>query len=112
MQVLVLEDDPLLLIDAGEIVAEAGHEVMVLADTLDAAALACAERLPDAALLDFNLADGLDSAPLADRLLAARVPVAFATGQGRHFIPERFRHLPIIEKPYRPGEIRSFLDGL
>ena len=68
------------------------------------------EQAPPAiALLDVNLGRE-NSFPVADALLARGIPFVFATGYGEaNMFPERFRHLPVLSKPYAPAEMRLAL---
>ena len=71
----------------------------------------------DAAVLDVNLGGELIY-PLADVLVADRVPFVFITGYGAEEIEPRYAHVPVLQKPIeaealksvfvRPGDFRLF----
>ena len=106
--ILIVEDEPILAIEIQEIVERAGYPVSGPYRTI-AKARACLELEPiDAALLDVNLDGGQLVYPLADALAARGTPFIFATGNGR-WVERRFAHVPVVHKPYRPGEILAAL---
>jgi hypothetical protein len=46
------------------------------------------------------------SFPVADALIAKAIPFVFATGYGRNIeFPERFRHVPVVTKPYTAANL-------
>lgn len=111
MKVLVLEDDPFLLIDLAELVSELGHDVVGPFSRLQDAAEACRRSLPEAAILDFNLGEEETSAAVADLLLTGGVPFVFTSGYRRRYLPDRFGEVEILEKPIREGDLDAFLSG-
>lgn len=66
------------------------------------------EEQPDAALLDLKLGDGM-AYRLADMLLTRCVTVIFTTGYDAGSLPDRYEHVPIIEKPASPELILEHL---
>ena len=98
-RVLVVEDEPLIAMLVGDWLVELECEVAGTVNSVPSA-LRIVEREPlHAALLDVNLG-GQDSFGLADALIAARVPVAFMTGQDGSSLPERFSSAPVLCKPF------------
>lgn len=62
--------------------------------------LALAKRGPlDGALLDVSLG-GEEAYELADALIDRSVPVILVTGRMRNELPERYRILPMMPKPF------------
>ena len=57
------------------------------------------QRQFDIALLDVMLDDGR-SDPVADALIASRIPFAFTTGSDSGDIAARFAGVPMVSKPY------------
>lgn len=53
----------------------------------------------DGALLDVSLG-GEESFALADALLGRSVPVILVTGRTRNELPERYKVLPLVPKPF------------
>jgi hypothetical protein len=85
-KVLLVEDEALIAINLQAVVQEIGGDVLgPCATTADAMALLAACR-PDAALLDYRLADGL-ARPVAEAMAAAGVPFAVITSWGRRRWP-------------------------
>jgi DNA-binding response OmpR family regulator len=80
--VLVAEDDPLVAQHLADLLSEAEAEVLGPFATLqEARQFVNNGRVPDAALLDFNLSDGL-AVPLLEALAARRVfPALFTVGR-------------------------------
>ncbi len=96
-RVLVVEDDYFLADDTRAVLSRAGADVIGPAPTL-AAALAGLSGQLDAAVLNINLR-GEPVWPLADALIARRVPFIFATGYGPEVIPLAYAAIPHWVKP-------------
>jgi DNA-binding response OmpR family regulator len=65
----------------------------------------------DAAIVDVNLR-GEMAFPLADALIARGALVIFTTGYDPLALPERYRRVTALEKPYHPRELASVLRPL
>ena len=109
---LLLEDSTLLAMDAEEILLELGFDKVEVRGTVTAA-LAVVERLGTRiafALLDVNLGDHT-SLPVAEALLRAGVPFAFATsyGKGLDLPPEMAAVAAVVSKPYRRQDIAELV---
>ena len=102
VRILVVEDDPLLLLDLESTLAGAGAVVVGLCQTLDEA-LRRSDPVDFAvAVLDFRLGDETAS-PVARRLEDEGVPFVFYTGQTRNEPSlAEWRDRPIVEKPSPP----------
>lgn len=101
-RVLVVEDEFAIADLMAEMLQERGVQVMGPAATVLAACELIA-RGPalDAALVDVNLRGGT-SFPIADALLARRVPFAFMTGYDDDAIPARYACVRRYQKPANP----------
>jgi CheY-like chemotaxis protein len=108
LRVFVVEDEFAVLLMLEDILAEFGCEVAATASRLDAALTAAVGEAFDAALLDINLAGELVY-PVAETLLARKVPIVFATGYGVAGVSEAWRHCPVLQKPFRPSELADAL---
>lgn len=54
-------------------------------------------------MLDVDLGNGDTSLAVAEALQDREIPFIFATGYGEATaVPERFRRVPVIRKPYTP----------
>ena len=105
LRVLVVEDEFLLACSLEDDLHAAGHAVVGPFSTLARGLEAAARNQFDFAILDVNL-NGEMVFPLADHLLARRIPLLFLSGYGAAHLPERFRTLPRMAKPY---EAKSLL---
>jgi DNA-binding NtrC family response regulator len=107
IRVLVVEDDPLLLMDLEAILESAGAVVVGLCQTLTDAM-----RRSDAvdfsvAILDFRLGSDTVS-PFARRLITRGVPFVLYTCQSRHEPSmAEWRDCSIVEKPAPPRALIS-----
>lgn len=104
--ILVVEDNYLLAVSVSEFLEESGATVVAVSSRLcDAQAFIeqHAEEL-DAVVLDVNLREG-DSYPLADQLIAERIPFVFSTGYDTLSINPKYRQFPLCRKPYLPATL-------
>ena len=108
IRVLIIEDEPLIVLDLKAILGELGCEVAAVAGTAEEALDAAGRERPDLILADIRLPgpmDGID----AVKAIQARspTPVLFVTGNWREL---RARGLPdamAIGKPYLPSVLRQ-----
>ena len=111
-QVLVAEDEPFIAFDLAVAIEDAGGVVVGPAATVAEALALLESNHVAAAILDVNLCDR-DISPVAELLLARRVPVIFHTGLG---VPEelsaRFSNLVVHLKPLDPEQLIRQLAGL
>ena len=103
--VLVVEDEFIIALDLSETVQDLGYEIEgPFADNANAF-LAIDEQMPDCAILDVFTADG-EVYPLADKLVAAGVPIVFHSG---HVTPqevrERYPDAVACSKPCPPDQL-------
>ncbi len=97
-RILLVEDDPLSVLQIQSALENAGAEIAAVAGTLQEALDAAEDRL-SAAVLDVNL-DGEMSHAAAERLIARRVPFVFATGyDAAALLPAHLRTVPTLQKP-------------
>jgi DNA-binding response OmpR family regulator len=101
MRILVAEDEFLVGLVLEEDLRAAGHAVSGPHATLASAAEASRREPVDLAVLDINLADQMVY-PLADELLERGIPFVFLSGYSAKDMPERFRKIPRLAKPYDP----------
>lgn len=110
-RVLVVEDEALVAMLVEDALLDAGAEVVgpvaTVADALDL----LKHQLPEAAVLDLNLA-GDSSAPVADELAKHGVPFVVATGYGADGLPPGHANVPVLAKPYDPAELTAALAKL
>ena len=112
-RILVVEDELMIAMLVEDMLADLGCTVVGPAHTLDAALkLVESEGQIDAALLDVNLA-GQPVFPVADALRARHVPPIFSTGYGEAGLREADAGAPVLQKPFRAGDLaRALQDAL
>ena len=111
-RVLVAEDDALIATELQDLLSEEGAEILGPVPTVRSAMAAIGAERPDAAVLDVNLRDA-SSAPVADALRAAGVPVVLVTGYPPHLLDDpSLRDAPILSKPISPRELLEVLGSL
>jgi len=102
MKVLVVEDEALVALTIEDVLAEAGYDVVGIADRPSEALELARRHEPDLALVDVRLADGGDGIALAPLLLAiAPMRILFATANcGEVRERARFGH-GCLSKPFQ-----------
>jgi CheY-like chemotaxis protein len=96
---LVVEDECLISIMIEQMLRDLGcADVWTASDTSQAQEILRARR-PDVAVVDVNLA-GESTGVVAEQLEAAQIPFVFATGYGRHGVPERWSSKLVVQKPF------------
>lgn len=103
-RILIVEDNALVALDLEDILTKAGYFVLGPATTVKEALNMIAELHPDAATLDGKLGENSVS-EIAAALTAEGVPFVFVSGYGPESMPEAFRHIPLVPKPYTPDSI-------
>jgi CheY-like chemotaxis protein len=111
LRILVVEDEMLVAMNIEEMLLDLGHEVAGLAGRVAPALALAQEGRFDAAMLDVNLA-GEPSFAVADLLIERGIPFLFATGYAPSGIEERYRGFPVLQKPFRTGELGQALAAI
>ena len=109
--VLLVEDNLIIALDTEEVMQRLGVATVRVASGVADALKTIDERKPDFALLDVNL--GVETSfEIAERLMALKVPFAFATGYGEQIaFPTEFAAVPKIRKPYSTDTLRTTLQN-
>src|SRR5580704_2712481 len=108
-RILVVEDEMMIAMLVEDMLAELGCSVVGPAHALDVALnLARTESGLDAALLDVNLG-GQPVFAVADALRAKGVPAIFSTGYGDAGLRDVDRGSPVLQKPFRAGDLARAL---
>jgi CheY-like chemotaxis protein len=111
LRVLVVEDEMMVSMLIEDMLGDLGCVVVGPASRLDEAmALAGADGI-DCAVLDVNLG-GQPIFPLADLLREKGRPFAFATGYGDAGLRDVDRGSPVLQKPFREGDLARVLGEL
>lgn len=103
-RILVVEDEYYLADDLVRTLQGQGADVAGPVGTLAEAERIVAEGRIDCAIVDINLR-GEMAFPVADRLGEAGIPFLIATGYSRTHLPERFREVPHLQKPFDPAQL-------
>jgi CheY-like chemotaxis protein len=110
-RVLVAEDEFLVYLVLEEELRANGFEVLGPFTTVEQICEALRHETIDVALLDINLA-GEMIYPVADELMAKNVPFIFLSGYAARALPECYRDVPRIDKPYDPPLLLEALNRL
>ena len=108
-RILIVEDNDFLAVDLELTLGSHGYATRV-APNVGMALKDVAELELDAALLDVSLFEGEPVFAVADALAIARIPFVFLTGRSRRYLPERFRSVPLLSKPYQLLELLAALE--
>jgi len=108
-RVLIVEDEIVVALFLEDLLSEFGYEVAGITGNLDDAMKRAQDY--DLAVLDVHL-NGRNVFDFADTLAARGTPFVFATGYGARGIPDRHCSRPILQKPFRPDELRQTLAQL
>jgi CheY-like chemotaxis protein len=111
MNVLILEDEPLIAMSMQALVEDSGWAVVgPLSKVAEAVAVVTGGAEIDCALLDCNL-NGEPSWSVADALVERNIPFAFTSGQSARDIDPRFADRPTFTKPVDETKLKRFLAG-
>jgi CheY-like chemotaxis protein len=111
-RLLVLEDDPLIAIDAEDMLLGLGARAVHLASSVAAAAALVAGSEVDLAMLDLRIGSGR-SDNFAEELLVCAVPFIFTSGYGSDSgLPERLSGVPRVGKPYTAEALHAAFSAL
>lgn len=107
-KVLIVEDESLIAMFIEDTLSDIGCEAVSIASSLDDAMTKVTEVECDIVMLDVNLA-GKDTFALAETLSKKNRPFIFSTGYGNAAIPAHLKHIPVLQKPFREGELEEKL---
>lgn len=111
LRVLVVEDEMMVSMLIEDMLADLGCTVVGPASRLEEAMDLAGSAELDCAVLDVNLG-GQPIFPLADQLRERGAPFAFATGYGDAGLREVDRGTPVLQKPFREGDLARVLGEL
>ena len=111
LRVLVVEDEMMVSMLIEDMLTDLGCTVVGPASRLDEAMELAKENGLDCAVLDVNLG-GQPIFPLADLLREKGAPFAFATGYGDAGLRDVDRGSPVLQKPFREGDLARVLSDL
>src|ERR1700761_9283610 len=111
LRVLVVEDEMMVSMLIEDMLADLGCTVVGPASRLDEAMELVKGAELDCAVLDVTRG-GQPIFPLADLLRARGAPFAFATGYGDAGLRDVDRGTPVLQKPFREGDLARVLGEL
>jgi len=111
VRVLIVEDEALLALEIQELLQSAGSTVIGTFNDLARAGQVARREAIDVAVLDTNL-NGEMVYPLADDLAVRGIPFVFVTGYATSNLPERFRSMPQVAKPFDPTSLTNELQRM
>ena len=108
-RILVVEDESLVAMLLETILEDMGCIPAGPASTVDEGLALATDGQPlDGALLDVNVA-GRQVFPVAQALKDRGVPFVFSTGYGEGGLPDEWRGLPTLQKPFTEAAVRDAL---
>ena len=111
LKVLVVEDEMMVSMLIEDMLTDLGCTVVGPAARLDEAMDLARDSEIDCAVLDVNLG-GQPIFPLADLLREKGAPFAFATGYGDAGLRDVDKGSPVLQKPFREGDLARVLGEL
>lgn len=108
---LVIEDDYYLASDEAAALQNAGATVVACTGNAHDAQSLIAEEAIDYALVDINLGSGPEF-ETARSLRDHQIPFLFTTGYDAAAIPQEFKDVPRLEKPFRQHLLLTTLERL
>ena len=106
LRILVVEDEVLIALEIEERLQRLGCEIVGPVGRLERALELARSTALDGAVLDVNVKGGFVY-PVAEELLARKVPVVFSTGYAPETLPPAFRDLPCLRKPFGATQLET-----
>ena len=107
-RILIVEDETLITMLFEDILVDLECEVVGPALNLRQALDLAKSSAIDAAVLDLNLA-GEPSFPVASVLRDRGVPIVLSSGYGSSGLPNEWKHLPTLPKPFTADQVANVL---
>lgn len=108
LSVFIVEDEPILAMNAEDMLNELGHTVTAIATRLDSALVLAQTSEFNLAILDINLA-GSKSFEVADILRKKAIPFIFTTGYGMNGLDDSYRGQHLLTKPFGIRELKHMI---
>jgi len=106
---LIIEDEPMILMQLEDLVLSLGHEICGTATTHAEAIKAADDNKPGLVLADIQLADGSSGLDAVQEILASsKVPVVFITAYPERLLTgDRLEPTYLVTKPFREQTVRA-----
>ena len=108
LRVFLAEDEPVLLMELEENLADLGCKVVGTATKVSETLKILASQEFDIAILDVRLKD-LTIEPVGEALVKRGIPFIIATGDSSIELLRRFPNSPVLNKPYSIEDLRQAL---
>lgn len=105
--ILVAEDEMLIAMMLEDTLLSEGFRPLMVARVAKGVELASVEPVA-AAILDINLS-GQDSFPIADILERRHIPFMFSSGYGKAALPDIYKRVKVLQKPFAIAEVMAAL---
>jgi len=106
LRVLVVDDDPIILLNTAEVLADMGHEVVEAQSGLRAIEIAKDTRF-DLVISDFSM-PGMSGAELIERLRSAKPELKAIIATGYADLPNGMKlDLPRLAKPFADADLKA-----
>ena len=111
LRLLVVEDQFFVAMEVNDLISNLGAEVVGPFARLNEALDAVQRHEIDGGVLDVKL-NSERSYPVVDILLKRRRPVLLVTGGDTAGIPDKYRGLPCLPKPFEPVRFQEVLQAV
>ncbi|MBI3702134.1 MAG: response regulator [Afipia sp.] len=108
--VFLVEDEVMIRMMVADMLADLGYSVAAEAGDIDEAVRLAQATQFDIAILDVNV-NGKVITPVAEAVTMRGRPFLFATGYGSDGLPEKFRDVPTLQKPFQMETLQRALDA-
>jgi len=107
-RILVVEDEALVAMLLEDMLGEIGCQVAACVSRIEDGVTRAGSAEVDVAILDVNVA-GRPVFPVAEVLRQRGIPFVFATGYGPAGLPDEWKGMPTVQKPFSQGEVERCL---
>lgn len=104
LRVLVIEDDVVIGLLLGEMLAEMGHDMCAMAATEAEAVIAARRYGPDLMIVDVRLGDGSGISAVDEIRRTDQIPHLFVSGDASRVRALKPRSV-VLQKPFREAEL-------
>jgi len=107
--VLLVEDEVMIRMMVADMLGELGYTIAGEAGDIDDAVRLVQTTDFDIAILDVNV-NGRVISPVAEAVTLRGLPFVFATGYGSSGLPEKFRDVPTLQKPFQMATLQRAIE--
>lgn len=107
--VFLVEDEVMIRMMVADMLGELGYTIAGEAGDIDDAVRLVQTTDFDIAILDVNV-NGRVISPVAEAVTLRGLPFVFATGYGSSGLPEKFRDVPTLQKPFQMATLQRAIE--